>query len=782
MKILIEGYQYQEADVKHILKGFEPYTMNGKTKIDYVGYFFSKEIGDCIFFLPKVLMKEIKDNDGIVEKTEILFHENLTPEKILDLDVALQNEWVKKDDYEFLSQFSVWIFRAIKEFYRLNPDSEILLHKSFSLVDRSEDEKDATLLDIILSLIRFNNENQEFFMFSIKNIHSGYNKINWNKTISQSAAVMQRKAPIYLDPVNKKKQINFDEELLIIFFSILAYVNGKYGFRTPINYNYELISDAMFDNYLDGYGLIRLRQIKYKYFSDKALQLWNLCYTFFEAAEKINSSAQDCDYLIARNFNIVFESIIDELIGDKKGDIDEDLKDQPDGKIVDHIFRYSSLINESDMYYIGDSKYYKIGGSLGGNSIYKQYTYAKNIIQFNIDWFFEDKAKNRTGDDRRAKVHYRDSMTEGYNITPNFFISAEVRKGLSYADDDIKPRDNGKDRHKIFQFENRLFDRDTLWLSHYDINFLYIIALYARSNAFEKQSFKEKAQKEFKKKITELINSQYEFCVLEPRMGYRLQRAIDINFKRLYGKVFRPYDDKEILILALQKGAADNQEVMDEIKPYFYIHQGYEIGKDVDETLSTAQQVRTQFASYVIQENFVDRIAAEAEVKYDTVERIFNDSEVSRKAILDDSQLSENLVEQVLPLEQETVLVGYFNGEDHLKAIKKNRLYYVRTGSRSGSIRIKYNVNLCKYLFLHNRKEYYLFKLTGEAPRIFTGKNLMKMQFNVGQPEDSYLGFDLASADPVEFNNIDIKNAIIRGIGNRTADSYFTTLKELFNL
>ena len=280
MKILIEGYQYQEADVKHILQGFEPYTMNGKTKIDYVGYFFSKEIGDCIFFLPKVLMNE----DNI-----ILFHEDLTPEKILDLDVALKNEWIKKDDYDFLSQFSVWIFRAIKEFYRLNPKSENLLSKSFSLIDRSEDEKDATLLDIILSLIRFNNENQDFFMFTIKNIHSGYNKINWNKTISQSAAVMQHKTPIYLDPVNKKKQINFDEELLIIFFSILAHVNAKYGFRTPINYNYELISEAMFENYLAGYGLIRLRQIKYKYFSDKALQLWNLCYTFFEAAEKINS-------------------------------------------------------------------------------------------------------------------------------------------------------------------------------------------------------------------------------------------------------------------------------------------------------------------------------------------------------------------------------------------------------------------------------------------------------------------------------------------------------------
>lgn len=30
-------------------------------------------------------------------------------------------------------------------------------------------------------------------------------------------------------PINKRRQINFDEELLIIFFSILTYINEKYG-------------------------------------------------------------------------------------------------------------------------------------------------------------------------------------------------------------------------------------------------------------------------------------------------------------------------------------------------------------------------------------------------------------------------------------------------------------------------------------------------------------------------------------------------------------------------
>ena len=58
MKILIEGYQYQEAVVAPILKGFEPFSKDGKISVNYVGYFYSKEISDCIFFLPKVVMNE----------------------------------------------------------------------------------------------------------------------------------------------------------------------------------------------------------------------------------------------------------------------------------------------------------------------------------------------------------------------------------------------------------------------------------------------------------------------------------------------------------------------------------------------------------------------------------------------------------------------------------------------------------------------------------------------------------------------------------------------------
>ncbi len=776
MKILIEGYPYPEEAVAPILKGFEPFTKNHTISVDHVGYFYSKEISDCIFFLPKVVLNKEK---------YLLNKPGVKPEDIVNLDEALSSGKIDDTDYRFIYGFAVWVYRAIKEFYRLNPDSNIILRKHFSLVDGTTRETDATLLDIILSLVKFNNENQDFFMFTIKNIHSGYNKINWNKTLSHSQATARRGAPVYLNPINKKKQINFDEELLIIFFSILDYCNRLYGFSTPINVNYELLTDAEMQNYIAGLGKIRLLQIKHKYFSDKAVMLWRLCYAFFDASERIASSTQDCDYMLAKNFNIVFEAIIDELIGDDKNTLPDDLKDQPDGKIVDHIFRYRSLTNDNDIYYIGDSKYYQIGGSLGENSLYKQYTYAKNVIQSNINWFFQD----------RPHIRYRDMLTEGYNITPNFFISSEVSKDLSYADDRLILREENRHKRVNFHFKNRLFDRDTLWLSHYDINFLYIIALYARANEFEKDDFKRRANAKFKEHIISLLNEQYRFFVLEPKQSFSLQRAVDINFKRLYGKVFRPYDDRDCLILSFENKAElqdELDELLHEIRPYFIIHRDYKLGDDIDAIIENDTAKHKTFREYVVLENFFDRLRDESMaaegipddgiIQAETITRVFNDSEVNRNSFLKENKIDECDVDMPTPLEQEKVLVGFLNGDTHLAAVKCNLLYYTRIGSRPGSLRIEVSPETCKYLFLHNKDQYLLFKLTGEAPRIFTGEKLASMGFNVRKPKEHYLCFDLASSENISLENIDLRNAIIRGFGNRSADSYFTTLKQLLNI
>ena len=143
-----------------------------------------------------------------------------------------------------------------------------------------------------------------------------------------------------------------------------------------------------------GYGKRRLKEIKYKYFSDKSLRIWNLCYAYFVRSHEIaiNKSRQDC--LMAKDFDIVFETMTDELIGERN--LPRELIEQKDGKIVDHLFLGRGLIESTDgnapnTYYIGDSKYYKRQDPeyvhLGKTSIYKQYTYAKNIVQWNVDLF-----------------------------------------------------------------------------------------------------------------------------------------------------------------------------------------------------------------------------------------------------------------------------------------------------------------------------------------------------------------------------------------------------------
>ena len=174
-------------------------------------------------------------------------------------------------------EFAVWIYRAIARFDETHPGSDAIWR-------RREKQSGGfrrryvtnTLLDVILALIRFNRDNQDYFTFRVKENHSDVHKVNWTRTISKTTALVQDGEPLYLEPRTKKKAVNFDEELLVIFYSILDYVNRHYGFKERFNLAYDLIPAAEFRRCLSGYGEARLRQIKYKYFSDRDLALWEL--------------------------------------------------------------------------------------------------------------------------------------------------------------------------------------------------------------------------------------------------------------------------------------------------------------------------------------------------------------------------------------------------------------------------------------------------------------------------------------------------------------------------
>lgn len=617
MLLFIEGYPYNldaivkdGLSIREILKDVVSVPVKEDNyAFGYVGYCYSKTAKDVIFFLPKVVLTGEHNDENVADT---IF--GATPQDIIDFNsdsIKLKfTEEGCKEYKEFLSTLSIWIYRTISV-YKETHDDNILESKEYQGESRGKKVKHNTLLDVIIALRDFNKNNQDYFTFIAKNIHSGFNKIQWQKTITSTNPIFLKGQPIYSDPVNRKKMVNFDEELLVIFFSILNYIREEHGFSFDINIHYQLISpEKIKRSYIDkNLGCRRLKQIKYKYFSDKALRIWDLCYAFFDREYKISINRQAEDFLLAKNFNLIFEAMIDTLIsGEDKQKLPKELTDQRDGKLVDHMFIGQGLIEQSNLpaeltYYIGDSKYYKRSKDdttvLGDKSIYKQYTYAKNVVQWNMNLFLDDN-------DDGEQPQLRDSLTEGYNPIPNFFISARIpnkkegKKFLSFDEAQLETQANRIQFNR--QFENRLFDRDTLLLCHYDVNFLYIVSLYGRANKSKQAAWREYVRKEFREKIQDTFNQLYTFRTIQPRDGMDCYRFLKENFSQLNGKLYRSKANKNYLVLALMKcddnsksiwnslnvrqasieqEMTDNEAVLKNIRSHFYVSEPFALDTEL---------------------------------------------------------------------------------------------------------------------------------------------------------------------------------------------------------
>lgn len=606
MLLFIEGYPYSLDDtvrdnltVRDVLKDVVSVpAKEDRYAFEYVGYCYSKAAKDVIFFLPKVVLTgEQNEENG----DDTIF--GASPQEIIDFESdKIKSKFMEegsKEYKEFLSTLSIWVYRTISV-YKQTYNDNILESKEYQTESRGRKQKHNTLLDVIIALRDFNKDNQDYFTFIARNVHSGYNRINWNMTIASSQAFIQNDIPVYTEPVNRKKMVNFDEELLVIYFSILNYIRETHGFSFEINIHYHLISpDKLRRSYIQkSLGCRRLKQIKYKYFSDKALRIWDLCYAFFDREYKIAMNRQSEDFLLAKDFDHIFEVMIDTLVsGNDKQDLPKELTEQKDGKLVDHMFIGQGLIEQSNLpaeltYYIGDSKYYKRSKNdrtqLGDKSIYKQYTYARNVIQWNMNLFLD-------GNGDGGQPQLRDELTEGYNPIPNFFISARIpnrrtsgAKFLSFDDRELKTQEGGIQLNR--QFENRLFDRDTLLLCHYDVNFLYIVSLYGRDNKSAQTTWREYVRKEFRSRIQDTLNRLYTFRTILPREGMDCYQFIQDNFQCLNGKLYRPKTDSNYLVLALMKDEeADiwkalhvkpetirnevnkNKELLDSLQTHFFV-------------------------------------------------------------------------------------------------------------------------------------------------------------------------------------------------------------------
>ena len=153
MRILIEEYQYDVAKVKDILHGIDALeNVEGKVSIHYVGYYYNTLLKDCVFILPKVLLKDV---DG----QELAFGK-YKPEDIVTPDKNKEMEVSEKD---FLYKFAVWIYRAIVVYKNdKRNDTDIVYHTKIAQVGKGSRRLSNTYLDISAAIVAVQPGQPEF--------------------------------------------------------------------------------------------------------------------------------------------------------------------------------------------------------------------------------------------------------------------------------------------------------------------------------------------------------------------------------------------------------------------------------------------------------------------------------------------------------------------------------------------------------------------------------------------------------------------------------------------
>lgn len=603
-----------------------------KAVLDCVGYYFDPKHSH-VFILPKVFNINGRgfgcldlNEGGPVEANDVA------------LRVMKDNGW----NPDILIDLPLYLYQAIDKYRRrevknVSTEQDATLNVTTS----KKGETEMTLLDVIISLRDFYNANKDLFVLVYKQAHSGFNKVKWGRTIRTEQPVISGEEVIYPHVVNHRKQVNYDEELLVMFFNTLRYINNEYHFRFDVDQPYNLMSDREFKSKLKN-GAIgkRLLTIKNNYFNEKFVQLWEMLYRFTSKISSVRKAKENEEYLIARDFNNVFEDMIDVLLGD--ADAPGNLVKQQDGKIVDHLFKGMSLTTDKrQVYYVGDSKYYKENAAPEGNSLFKQYTYAKNIIQTQLNWYHK----------KREHLKYRDELTEGYNITPNFFISGRVEKEYGFMSAELHLLDDKK-FDKNFQFRNRIFDRDTLFLRMYDINFLFALYAYVCRSQNVRTKFKVEAKEIFRRDFIRYIDEEHDFYLLQQRNERDVKSLVDRHFRELNGKVFCPYEKGEVhyglMMMGLERNAFDeNAKLLAGLSKDFIIKE-YHLG-------------------------------TEPYVYYNGL--LFG-KEVPRVMALRDVMTDDNG-----NFRRESVLFGCYRSEAHKEWVLKNGLYNVRFNEgRAGAV------------------------------------------------------------------------------------------------
>ncbi len=545
MKILIEQFDYDINTIENLLPQiFLTLKQNAKVSVDLVGYYNHFEINETIIILPKIFLNE--NNNCVFGNIPV---SDFITENSLEI---LKNHQKSNSDIDFVYRFAFIFYLSLREFQQRNSDNTITKASNTKNIISNIEKTDISELDLVFSLLRFYQENKDLIIFKEKETEKQhFKKTNWTKTTHKKNPIFQDNTPIYTENNQKNKTQDNDNQLLRIFFAVL------YRFKKQYNFNISLENKSIqkINQDFDRKSLQILKKIKNQYFSDKFKKLLLLLISYFEKRDKTSAKESKEEFILCDNYNIVFEDMIDKLLSDNNATI-EKMKNQDDGKIVDHIFEYKSFFEPDNIFYIGDAKYYKQTTQYSKNSIYKQHTYAKNIIQYNINLFNDSKPNNL--------VRYRDELTEGYNITPNFFIQGYIdHQNIADFSDNFQ-KDNTQKPKISFHFENRIFDRDTLFVYNFRINFVFVLQSYIENTENNLQEFKKHTKETIKNEIYTHIQQKYDFYILTPQTN--ISTFVKDNFKLLNGKIYQNSNDKTHLILGLEKNHIENETIKNQFK------------------------------------------------------------------------------------------------------------------------------------------------------------------------------------------------------------------------
>jgi hypothetical protein len=533
MKIFIEGEKYSIDILREAFDDNKFYTQVGLDGIiSSVGYYRSTEKNNLVFLLPKVFMRD---------ESETVF--GLSKSQIIDLNAT--GSITHKFEYNWIRQLSVHFYNSLIEYRKrkYNPSTLHLL-ESYEL-NTNVPDFEFSYLDLYLTIINFYKKNKDLILFKhIEFISDQVKKPKWERTVRKSLPFLLDSKPIYVQLTNKRKIADKEEQLITYFLSIVNHFNTIHDLNLKIDKAYTIIKGKAFETLCEK-GIRKLQKIKYRYFSDVLRRMYRLCEIFFSYHNSSSVKKKRDEFLAVSNYNIVFEDMIDKLFTDKpylvetkSGISIQDLKNNPDGKILDHIYDYSSLIDTTNIFYIGDSKYYKSGNKVGSISRYKQFTYAKNIIQFNIDLLTEGNMI--------PNIRYRDELTDGYNLSPNFFLFGYISAVNDYTNHEIKIVDNVV---ASFHYQDRLFDRDTLFIHQYKINFLFVLKAYTTFSPNSIDAFRKAVKKKFRDHFIDYFSDKdvCKFDFFEFNGAVNKDQFILENFRVLVGKLYNTAQGKLLL-------------------------------------------------------------------------------------------------------------------------------------------------------------------------------------------------------------------------------------------